>query len=66
MLDRYIIVGVEDLLEPMNAYDAAMPELPSTLREFVPLGVGHLVGHQAERQPVVAEALNREIAIMPQ
>lgn len=65
MLDRYIIVGVEDLLEPMNAYDAAMPELPATLREFVPLGVGHHVGHQPERQPVDAEVLNKEIAIMP-
>ncbi len=37
----------------MKKFDAAMPDLPASLREFVPIGIGHHPGHQA----VVAEVV---------
>jgi len=66
MVDRYAYLDDDHLRTQMEAFDAGMPELPATLRCLDSLGVGHHVGHQPERQLVEAEALNKEIAIMPQ
>ena len=47
MVDRYAYLDDDHLREQMETFDAGMPDLPATLLEFVPQGIGHHVGHQA-------------------
>ena len=46
MVDRYAYLDDDHLRTQMEAFDSSMPEPPTTLRERVPLGIGHQESHQ--------------------
>ena len=66
MVDRYAYLDDDHLLTQMNTFDAAMPDLPSTLRCLDSLGVGHHPGHQAVAACSDRGPAHREIAIISQ